>query len=290
MVKKSKEVALLPSSAPIRWPVRAAHDNIFGVNDTLANFIFPLFQPLGLLWVVLLTLTVICFLKRGRVFGSILLLVCLALFAAGSTRLPYILLNTLERPYIGKTVASAHTADAVLVLGGSQHFSANEPFHLGLGDSGSRIVTAVELMRRHKAGSLVLGGGSYTVDGRKKPESELLRDWLESWKVCGDAPIMPLEVCQNTHDEVLQIEKLAREHHWRRILLVTSAFHLRRAEGLFRQIGLSVEVVACDFRADGVQRPFRSIFPAAQSIQAFELYLHEFVGWYIYRWRGWVKE
>lgn len=259
------------------------------MNQNVTQFIAPLFQPLGLLWAVLLILALVCFTKRSRGAGLIMLAIWLAFSAVGSTSLPYFLIGTLERPYVGKTVWAARPGDAVLVLGGGPHFSTNDSFHLGFGGSSSRIVAAVELIRRHKAGTLVIGGGGYTEGSRKRPESELVRDWLQSWKVCDEAQVIPLEICENTHDEVLRAEKLAQEHHWRRVILVSSAFHLKRAEGLCRQIGLPVETVACDFRAEGVARPFRSIFPGAQTFEIFEDYLHEILGWYVYRWRGWVK-
>jgi uncharacterized SAM-binding protein YcdF (DUF218 family) len=260
-----------------------------GVTNWLINFFGPLFHPLGLVWSALLVLGAANLARKNRSGGLALLGVWALMTAVGSTPLPEFLVASLERPFLGKTVSAAKPGDAVLMLGGAVHFSPNDAFRLGFSEAAPRVVTAVEAVRQHKGSALVLGGGGYRQDGRDEPESALLRNFLQSWKVC-DAPIYALGVCQNTHDEALAFQKLARAHGWRRIVLVTSAAHLRRASGLFRQIGLPIEVVACDFRAVGVQRPFRSIFPGTEGFELLDIYLHETIGWHGYRWRGWVRD
>ena len=231
----------------------------------LLDFFGPLFQPLGLVWAALLGLGVANLARKHRTGGLALLAVWGLMTAVGSTPLPYALLGSLERPYLGKTVAAAKPGDAVLMLGGGIRFSANDIDQVGFTEAASRVFTAVEAVRRGKGGTLVLGGGSYRLAGKVEAESDLLRDFLVAWKAC-DAPIMALPVCENTHDEVLAARKLARERGWRRIVLVTSAAHLRRAAGLFRQIGLPVEVVACDFRTQGVDRHVPHHFSADRSL------------------------
>src|SRR5437763_1587374 len=52
---------------------------------------------------------------------------------------------------------------------------------------------------------------------------------------------------EDTHDEALKVRVLATERGWHRVLLVTSANHMRRASGVFRAQGLEVIPVPCNF-------------------------------------------
>jgi uncharacterized SAM-binding protein YcdF (DUF218 family) len=74
------------------------------------------------------------------------------------------------------------------------------------------------------------------------------------------------------------------------VLLVTSALHLRRAEAVFRKQGVDVTPIACDFQVYGVPRTsaFPSPFPSQHRLDLLSLYLHEQIGWWVYKWRGWV--
>jgi uncharacterized SAM-binding protein YcdF (DUF218 family) len=99
-----------------------------------------------------------------------------------------------------------------------------------------------------------------------------------------------LGLCGNTHDEAVRMRELMQKHGWKRIFLVTSASHMRRAEGVFAKAGVPVVPVACDFQALGtppsglLARPF----PGLAGMEQLDLYLHEKIGWWVYRWRGWI--
>jgi uncharacterized SAM-binding protein YcdF (DUF218 family) len=65
---------------------------------------------------------------------------------------------------------------------------------------------------------------------------------------------------------------------------------MRRAEAVFQKQGVDVTPVACDFQVYGVPRTsgFSSPFPRQHRLDLLSLYLHEQIGWWVYRWRGWV--
>ena len=101
------------------------------------------------------------------------------------------------------------------------------------------------------------------------------------------AIITKLGICDTTHDEALHCAELAVQKRWTRILLVTSALHLPRAVAVFRRQGLMVVPVGCDFKAVGISSTW-SLIPSLQRFELWALYLHEKVGWWVYRWRGWI--
>jgi len=93
---------------------------------------------------------------------------------------------------------------------------------------------------------LVIGGGEYSSSGQTGLHGQLIAEWLESWKPF-DSPIHVLDYSSNTKDEADQTKVLAEKNGWKKIILVTSAFHMRRAEALFKKTGLEVVAVGSDF-------------------------------------------
>jgi uncharacterized SAM-binding protein YcdF (DUF218 family) len=257
----------------------------------LSDFITPLFEPLGLVWVALLLFVIIALRQKCRLAAAALFCLAAVLTLVGSTPLPFSLMGSLERPYTGKTIAAARPGDAVIMLGGAHYSSPYDTFHLGLSGDATRFLTAVEAVRQHKGGALVVGGYKFTdpKSGLEKPESPLLKSFIESWNVC-PVPIIPLENCLTTREESVGVQKLARERHWKRVVVVTSAYHMARAAALFRQTGLDFDVIACDFKSAGRESPPFSIFPSPGGFQVLHVYLHEVIGSWFYHARGWIAD
>ncbi len=99
---------------------------------------------------------------------------------------------------------------------------------------------------------------------------------------------IPLEalgpVVSNTHDEARELARLARERGWRRVILVTSPLHTRRAAAVFERAGL--EVISSP--ASETSYDVENLISGDDRLRAFGPILHERVGLLVYRWRGWI--
>ena len=211
---------------------------------------------------------------------------------AGGSPLPKILLQTLERPYVARNSNELPAADAVLVLGGFLKRTEHEPAGMDLGDAGDRLMTGVELIRQQKAAHLIIGGGSCRIAGNVVTEADLVERWTTQWNLL-PSPLLRLPVCTNTRDEAVALKQMMLERGWTNVLLVTSAWHLRRSEALFRSADVPVTPVGCDYHAypSGEDRWLNAwpIVPQPRKLEDFRLYCHEIIGWWSYRARGWIK-
>nr|WP_274608934.1 YdcF family protein [Lamprobacter modestohalophilus] len=68
--------------------------------------------------------------------------------------------------------------------------------------------------------------------------------------------------------------------HWR-VLLVTSAWHLRRAAAIFEQAGFDVVPVGADYRSISSCRGLQCWLPNADALEASGLALKEFLGYLV---------
>ncbi|HEY3899947.1 MAG TPA: YdcF family protein [Chthoniobacter sp.] len=248
-----------------------------------------LLEPIGLVWLGLLVLTFWLAIKRqlgpALFAGGVTLFVTLV----GSSGIPGKLLGSLERPYAGVHLDTLPTADAIVLLGGGAAPSRYEAEGVHLTPAGDRLVMANELFRRKKAPVLLLGGNANKLDGVVRFEGVIVKDLLTTWGIPAD-DILPLGANEDTHDEALKVGALAKERGWHRVLLVTSANHMRRASAVFRAQGLEVIPVPCNFFttvATAPPPPGISV-PRYDGFVKIAIWLHEELGWWTYRRRGWI--
>lgn len=255
----------------------------------LFNSLMYFAEPIGMIWGLLWVLLVALLLKRRWRSGIFVACIIFLMSLLGSTGFPGWLLGTLEKPYVRPSLDDIPACDAVVVLGGGVQPSRYDAFGLDMTADADRIIMAMELMRQGKGQALVLGGSWCEVPGGKRVEADLARDWLTTWKFT-DAPIESLGPCENTHDEAEKVARMFKQNQWRKVILVSSAYHLRRAEACFRTAGVPVICVPCDFktRISLEGPPGYTLVPRYNGFIKATLFIRETVGWWIYRWRGWI--
>ncbi len=248
-----------------------------------------LISPLGLVWIFLLGVGIRDSLfKRARGMAVLELGFAAILWAVGATPLPCWLLARIEQPY-AMSAESPPAADAVVMLGGTHDFTTRGLLRFNMGDGGNRVLTAIELMRTGKAPALVLGGAYYRINGVQRPDAELLEAWFRAWHL-PTGRLYPLGMCADTRDEAKRTAALATERKWKRLLVVSTASHLRRAEAVFRKVGLDVVPVGCNFVGlDGLEASGQWHWvPRLRGFSDLHRWSHEEIGWWWYRWQGWI--
>jgi uncharacterized SAM-binding protein YcdF (DUF218 family) len=250
------------------------------------------FDPCAWVWFGLLAAAIWNF--RRRAWKPVLLLAGLAMLLSlvETLRVPERLLASKERRYWLAPDPAAQPqafagAQAVVMCGGVLNVSPRDFTGANYTDAVDRFLKAVELAKLFRQ-PLVLGGG--LSGGAGTPlESVFERKWLAEWGQT-NLQVLELGLCENTHDEALSAAKIARDHGWKKIVLVTSAYHLDRALAVFRHTGLQVIPVGCDFHAVPAltRKAGLKILPTTDSAENLRLYLTESVGLIYYRLRGWI--
>ena len=254
------------------------------------SFLEKMFYPVEVIWVSMIVLTILLLRKREWRLGFFCGTVTLFFTVCGCTPLGAALVAGLERPYANRTIAAAEPAEAIVMLGGVTAPSPRDVFSVNMGSGGIRLITALELLRQKKAKVLMFGGGSMEIRGAKVTEGDLLSKLAQQWGL-GTGEVIPLPPSANTAEEADHALTLVRERKWTRVILVTSASHMRRAVAVFARRGIAVEPVACDFAGLGVMEGTASRYsltPSAEALRLVGVYIHETLGWQYYGARGWI--
>jgi uncharacterized SAM-binding protein YcdF (DUF218 family) len=181
------------------------------------------------------------------------------------------------------------TYDAVIVLGGVMSVGvASETGAPAWSDTVDRVTTAFDLLCTGRAKNAILSGGTVqSPAGTLPPESRLVARQLTAWGI--DAGRLALdERSLDTHENAVESARIAREHGWTRLLLVTSAAHMSRARGCFAREGLLVDTLATDFQATEPGRHSGGFLPRAHALAESTGAIREAVGRLVYRARGWT--
>jgi uncharacterized SAM-binding protein YcdF (DUF218 family) len=217
----------------------------------LSKLVSQLLAPLALFFFA--ALGVALFGCRGRARRVLLALLAL-LWLSSADIVVDPLLAAWESAHPPLALADVPAADAVVVLGG---MTEGRPAHalpdrVEFESSVDRVLEGARLVRAGKAPRLVLSGGSSDPFGRTPPESPQLAAWLSAMGLVEPERIVIEAGSRSTHENAQRTAALARDGGWRRVILVTSALHMRRAAAAFGRTGLEVVPYPVDYVS---QRP-----------------------------------
>jgi uncharacterized SAM-binding protein YcdF (DUF218 family) len=176
--------------------------------------------------------------------------------------------------------------DGIVVLGGSIDENLSE--ELGrtvFVDAVERLTAPIALMRRFPNARLVFTGGSAALRESRRTEAQAVRRfWLEAGVDRGN--VLYEDRSRNTHENAVFTRELVRPQPGERWLLVTSAMHMPRSVGIFRQAGFPVVAYPVAYRTTG--RWLGWGFPRypVKALVLVDLAAHEWAGLIVYRLTG----
>jgi uncharacterized SAM-binding protein YcdF (DUF218 family) len=229
-----------------------------------------------LLLVLLLAAGLIVQRRRPRLANSLILLSTVALFILSTPWVGGLLQKSLEIS-APLSPAQLQAADAIVVLGGGRRIAATEYGGDTLkGISLERLRYAAHLHRISGLPILATGGKP---DGGTLPEGRIMQHILQS--EYGISPRWIEDAALTTWDNARLSAPLLKQHNIRRIVLVTHAWHLRRAVPLFESQGLNVIPAGIQFSSTRIDS-ILDLLPTPAGLRDSTFALHEWLGilWY----------
>jgi uncharacterized SAM-binding protein YcdF (DUF218 family) len=147
-----------------------------------------------------------------------------------------------------------------------------------------RFFGGIALFKAGKAQKLVFTGGKMPWDKVKKTEGAVLKEYAISNGIPSENILVTKDV-ENTAEEVVAVKELIRPS--KRIILVTSAYHMYRAQRLFEKQGFEVIFYKVDYKAAGNnQVTFIDFLPSALNLESMEIGIREIIGRIYYIIKG----
>ncbi len=188
---------------------------------------------LGLLVVLTAGAALVGWRRLSAVLLTVLVLLCGTLTL---TPLPSALLGVLENRFPQPDLRKLAKVDGIIVLGGAVDTNRSAAFNtLVVSDAGERLLALVDLGRRYPNAKLVMTGGSANIDGEDAVrEADLVRDRFLPMVGFDPARVIFERASRNTDENARFSAALVKPQPGETWLLVTSAYHMPRAVGIFR--------------------------------------------------------
>ncbi len=227
--------------------------------------------PLG--FCIALILFALLFKKRWLAVVAVLILYLSSVPIVGDS-----LLKPLEDRFPRLEVADAPPVDAIVVLSGMLHKSRSNSGTLEWSEAVDRFEQGIALMKAGKAPLLIFTGGRLPWSNQQITEGQELQGAALARGIPASSIIVTGEV-GNTADEAKAVRKIAEERKLQRIILVTTSWHMPRAEYLFRTRGVPVLPFPTDY-STRYNEPFTVLdfLPQADALRNTETALRETYG------------
>lgn len=182
------------------------------------------------------------------------------------------------------------TYDVGIILTGITNSEKKPQDRVYFNKGADRVTHALRLYRLGKIKKILITGGSFDPEQRlERAESYWLKKFLINAKVpAQDIFIEPK--ARNTRENALFTEKtLAQQFPNQSYLLITSAFHMRRALGCFHKVGIWPTPFSVDFYTHdkGLKLPF-SLIPTEAAFHKWYILMHEVIGYIVYKTLGYA--
>jgi uncharacterized SAM-binding protein YcdF (DUF218 family) len=174
--------------------------------------------------------------------------------------------------------ASHGAPEGIVVLGGAIEPDLSAALgRPALGRSGARIVAVAELAHRYPKARIIYSGGNANLIGDKSSkEADYALSMLEELGVSKER-LTAERLSRNTFENAEFVKIVAKPKEGERWLLVTSAFHMPRAIGLFRRAGFKVEAYPVDRRASKSEA-FSLSSVAINGLERTDVAMREWIG------------
>ncbi len=203
------------------------------------------------------------------------------------------IVNSLFSAYeMPQTQVKRHYSLAIILGGGMIRANQEDPDRINIAESADRFMQPVLLFKQGKVDRLLITGGNTSIGQLKIDESNetaQVKRLLIALGIPSDKIIIETRA-KNTHENALYskeiIDSLAVKDS---VLLVTSAFHMRRSIACFNKQGIRVVPYVVDSKKKDTQLGILDyIIPAERELGKLSYLLREMFGFVIYRIMGYA--
>jgi uncharacterized SAM-binding protein YcdF (DUF218 family) len=246
----------------------------------LGKILGALAFPPGLFFVLALLALVLFLSRRRKTAFAVAAIDVILIYVLSINAFASFLIAPLENKYL--PISDAQGTQAIVVLGGG--YNDRSPEYEGQAAlslaAEKRAIYGLELSRRFKLPLVYSGGTSFAVT-TKGSEAEVAERLWVSLGVSKNQIIVESESL-DTRMNATGVAKLVKG---KRIILVTSAFHMPRSMLAFQKAGMDALPAPTDYWAKRSPLTWIDYLPSVSALEMSYSALHEYVGIPYYRLR-----
>jgi len=226
------------------------------------------------IFVTLCLLLAVCWARSDRKKALTISVLAVFLYLLSTGVGVFLFLRPLEQAYKSGSIEGA---DAVVVLGGGIVKSPQgyEPSVHSM----ARLTTGIQLASVRDLPLILTGGTPPGVN--QISEAEIMKQFAVKFSV-DENKIIAEPQAKTTLENAMNTAAICREYHFKKLVLVTSAVHMKRAVFSFEKTGVSVVPYPTGYLYDYSQMKWIDLIPNRDAAEANLSAIHEWFGllWY----------
>ncbi|MBL7812159.1 MAG: YdcF family protein [Bacteroidetes bacterium] len=221
--------------------------------------------------------------KNTRRRKRILIILTVMLFLVSNK----VLVNEMARAWETEPPQTHAAFPAMAIVLGGYAEEDTDRNRVQMSEAADRLYSAVILYRLGSIQKILLSGGSVSLTGKVKPESDIVKPYLIQLGV-DSTDILVENRSRNTMENAEYSASLPGVEKNKPVLLITSAFHMRRAFATFKKAGFKPVPWPVHFISDkGRHYTFADwILPSSEALFRFDAISKEWVGYLVYAATG----
>jgi uncharacterized SAM-binding protein YcdF (DUF218 family) len=250
----------------------------------VARIVLYVLLPPASLMIMVLAGAVLIKTKYQRAGKGLVITGITLLYLLSTNLVSNLLISPLESDYAPLKGPVADARAVVVLTSGIQDLS-----HLGLGvvsDSSSlrRLVYGIKIYKKNSGMKLIIVGGRADPVRPQVSFGRVLGDEALELGVSEDDLLIE-EESKNTYEGALNLSDNFNDSEGRRVVIVTSAFHMPRSVKLYRKAGFDVIPAPTDFKGSRFIFGLNLFVPSAEGVGRSSVAIYEYISssWYIIR-------
>jgi uncharacterized SAM-binding protein YcdF (DUF218 family) len=197
------------------------------------------------------------------------------------------LLRLWEKPF---TITQADEKfEAGIVLGGGMVTIDKDYDRLIFRENTDRFLQALDLYKKGTIKKIIVCGGSGSIVFKETIEGLLIERYLTGIGV-PKSDILIDSTSNNTHENAVNCAAIIKKNFTKsNFLLITSALHMKRAQGCFNNEGICVTTYPVS-KLTGYRRTDIGYYlvPDTEALISWDKYIHEVFGYFVYFLMGYI--
>ena len=159
-----------------------------------------------------------------------------------------------------------------------------------------RVLHSARLYKEGKIKFIIISGAEFSRDGEVTDTDRSMKETFMQCNIPDSAVITETE-SRNTHENAVNTAKIINQKFPKqKCLLVSSAFHLRRARACFKKEGVNIDTFSTDFYASDAPSwkdidlvaVVESLTPSVDALGKWNVLIREIVGYITYKILGYA--
>ncbi|MFH2144258.1 MAG: YdcF family protein [Bacteroidota bacterium] len=195
-------------------------------------------------------------------------------------------MRLLEVP--GKKYEEIDNYDYAIVLGGMIFYDSGLKQIVPMRGI-DRLIKTMKLYKLGKVKKIFISGGSGSLQYIDFKEADIIKKYLIDIGIPEEDILCEVKSRNTYENAVFTKEALKNEIGNKKFLLITSAYHMRRAKACFDKIGINTDIFPADRYAGPRLYKFDQLFiPDVNVFSEWIIFFKEIIGYFAYKMAGYV--